>query len=61
MEYSIATYFMLFIIYAVAGWICEVTLQLIQNINLQIEVFNRTILPNIWLWSSFNYTMLNTI
>ena len=34
MEYSIATYFMLFIIYAVAGWICEVTLQLIQKHKL---------------------------
>ncbi len=34
MEYSLATYFMLFIIYAVAGWICEVTLQLIQKHKL---------------------------
>ena len=34
MEYSLATYFMLFIIYAVAGWICEVTLQLIQRHKL---------------------------
>lgn len=34
MEYSIATYFMLFIIYAVAGWICEVILQLIQKHKL---------------------------
>ena len=25
MEYSLATYFMLFIIYAVAGWICAVS------------------------------------
>ena len=34
MEYSLATYFMLFIIYAVAGWICEVTLQLVQKHKL---------------------------
>ncbi len=34
MEYSIATYFMLFIIYAVAGWICEVILQLVQKHKL---------------------------
>lgn len=34
MEYSIATYFMLFIIYAVAGWICEITLQLVQKHKL---------------------------
>lgn len=34
MEYSIPIYFMLFIIYAVAGWICEVVLQLVKKHKL---------------------------
>lgn len=39
MEYSIPTYFMLFIIYAVAGWICEVVLQLVQKHKLSDRGF----------------------
>lgn len=39
MEYSVATYFMLFIIYAVAGWICEVVLQLVQKHKLSDRGF----------------------
>ena len=31
MEYSITVYFALFMIYSVAGWICEELLQIIQN------------------------------
>lgn len=31
MEYSIATYFLYFIIISICGWIMEVTLQLIQK------------------------------
>ena len=34
MEYSIPIHFMLFIIYSVAGWICEVVLQLVQKHKL---------------------------
>lgn len=39
MEYSVTTYFMLFIIYAVAGWICEVVLQLVQKHKLSDRGF----------------------
>jgi len=53
MELTLTQYFLLFMIYSVAGWVLEVTCKLIEYKRfINRGVLNRSILPNIWMGSS---------